>query len=245
MKKVRNIGLILGLILLISSTGKAQYYYTSFGNVHDWRLPKYIQYSIYDSYYGYDIAHVHRFHRYGHHHYNVLLHRNGWFVELRFDRHGHIYKTIRHRHHYPLLSHSCTNHCGYHRAYYKTYYPKYHSHHKTVYINTHHHGHHEHHNNYYTNIYVEKQHKQYNGHARGNRNTQTAHNNNVYEQRRRTSTTIRKPPVNKTGTFQPTRSQSSNRSRYESGQRSAGRISNSDSDRNLIVYRNKRGERNR
>ena len=104
MKKFRYIGLMLGLIILLSTNAKAQYYYTSYGYAHDWYLPKYIHYSIHDHYYGYDIAHVKRYTRHGHTNFNVLLHRNGWFVELRFDQHGHIYKTVRHRWHYPSFA---------------------------------------------------------------------------------------------------------------------------------------------
>ena len=257
MKKIRNIGLILGMIILISSTGKAQYYYTSYGYAHEWHLPKYVQYSIYDNYYGYDIAHVQRFHRHGYRNYNVLLHRNGWFVELRFDRHGHIYKTIRHRHRYPLMSHVCTNHCGYHKTYYSTYFPKYHHKHyhhgysTTVYVNSDHHSYKKHHqNNYYSNVHVHKQHKQssqnrqYNGH--GNRNVNNAYSNNTDKQHRRTTTTIRKPQANTSKTIHPVRSQNNGRSKYVSGQKSASRTgSNNDAERNLVVYRNDRGGRNR
>ena len=243
MKKFRNIGLILGLIILISSNTKAQYYYTSYGYAHDWHLPKYIQYSIYDNYYGYDVAHVQRFYRQGHRNFNVLLHRKGYFVELRFDRHGHIYKTIRHRHHYPLMSHQCTHHCGYHHAYYKTYYPKYHHgyHHSKVYINTNHgyNKHHKHnHNKYYTNIHIQKQHKSLqNG---GNNGKQKQYNNS---QQRRTNNVIRNPQQTKTRNVEQRSAQSANRSRYLNGQKAPTR--NKESARNLITYKNERGIRNR
>ena len=162
MKKIRNIGLIFGLIILMSSNTNAQYYYTSYGYTQNWHLPGYIEYSIQDNYFGYDIAHVQRYTRYGSTNFNVLLHRNGWFVEIRFDRYGNIYRTIRHSN-YPLLSHRCTNHCGYHHTYYRAYYPKYHhkhyvhKHRKTVYGNTHN----QHHNNYYSNVHVNKKQNHY------------------------------------------------------------------------------------
>ena len=139
----------MGIIVLISSNSKAQYYYTSYGYAQDWHLPNFVHHTLHDHYYGYDIAHVKRHYRHGNRNFNVLLHRNGWFVELRFDQHGHIYRTIRHRTHYPLISHSCTNHCGYHRTYYTNYYPNYHyGYKKVVYVNSHH-GHNNH-NQYYT-----------------------------------------------------------------------------------------------
>jgi hypothetical protein len=156
MKKLRYIGLIAGLIILFNSNSKAQDYYATYGNTHQWQLPGYVQTTLYDNYLGYEIAHVQRHSRYGHQNYNVLIHRNGWFVELRIDNHGHIYKTIRHRYKYPLTSHNCTYHCGYHKNYYQTYYPKHHhGYSKTVYVTS---NGHKHHNNYYTNVYVEKQH---------------------------------------------------------------------------------------
>jgi hypothetical protein len=186
MKKVRNIGLMIGLIILISSSSKAQYYYTSYGYTLDWNIPQYIHHTIYDSYYGYEIAHVDRYTNHGYTNFNVLLHRNGWFVELRFDGHGHIYKTIHHRNNYPLMAHTCSTHCGYHKTYYATYYPKYHHghHHKTVYVNTNNsYGSHQH-NNYYTNVYVEKQHNN----SRANqekviRKSHQSNNRNIEKQR--------------------------------------------------------------
>ncbi len=160
MKKVRNIGLVIGLIILISSTSKAQYYYTSYGYAVNWQVPQYVQHVVYNNYYGYEIAHVDRYNDHGFTRFNVLLHRNGWFVELRFDGHGRVYKTIHHRNNYPLMAHTCTAHCAYHKTYYTTYYPTYHNgyHSKTVYVNANHGYDNHQHTNYYTNIYVEKKH---------------------------------------------------------------------------------------
>jgi hypothetical protein len=198
MKKIRNIGLILGLIILISTNSNAQYFYTSYGYAQDWYMPKHIEYSIQDNYYGYNVAHVQRYNQWGYTNFNVLLHRNGIFVEVRFDRHGHIYRTIRYNS-YPLMAHNCTNHCGYHQTYYRTYYPKYHhkyygyKHHKTVYVNTHH-GHNKKHKTYYTNVHVEKQHKNYQGNQQGNRKQQTNVQTRTSSQQQRTNGAIRKPP---------------------------------------------------
>lgn len=200
MKKIKNIGLILGLIILFSSNSNAQYFYTSYGYAQNWYLPAYVEYSIQDNYFGYDIAHVQRYTHHGHTNFNVLLHRNGWFVEIRFDHYGHIYRTIRHNY-YPLISHRCTNYCGYHHTYYKTYYPTYHhkhyvhKHRKTVYVNTHN-QHHKNHNNYYTNVHVEKQQKQQN-HYRSNqqrsRQTQNNVNNRNNSSNHRSNSVIRQP----------------------------------------------------
>lgn len=252
MKKARNIGLILGLIILISSNSNAQYYYTSYGYAQDWRLPQQVQYSIYDNYYGYEVAHVQRYNRHGHRNYNVLLHRNGWFVELRYDRFGHIYKTVRHKHHYPLAHHNCTNHCGYHRAYYTNYYPKYHNHYgykTTVYVNTHH-GHKNYYNhghskkNYYTNIHTQKQHKShYNGNNQGNKKSQQNYNNSTTNQQRRTNNVIRKPQQT-TRTVEHKRPQSS-RSQHLNGQKAPTRDRNTETARNLMTYKNGRGNRDR
>lgn len=201
MKKIRNIGLIMGLMILISSNSNAQYFYSSFGYAQDWNLPRYIGYSIQDNYYGYDIAHVQRYTRHGHTNFNILLHRNGYFVELRYDRHGHIYRTIRHNY-YPLMAHRCTNHCGYHHNYYNTYYATYHhkhykhKHRKTVYVNTHH-GYKNHkHNNYYTNVYVEKPQKKgnhYQGNTQYNRQNRSNVNTRTDNNKPRTNGEIRKP----------------------------------------------------
>jgi len=254
MKKARNIGLILGLIILISSNSNAQYYYTSYGYAQDWRLPQQVQYSIYDNYYGYEVAHVQRYNRHGHRNYNVLLHRNGWFVELRYDRFGHIYKTVRHKHHYPLAYHNCTNHCGYHRAYYTNYYPKYHNHHNgyktTVYVNTHH-GHKNYYNHghskkkYYTNIHTQKQHKShYNGNIQGNKKSQQNYNKSTNNQQLRTNNVIRKPQQTNTRTVEHKRPQSS-RSQHLNGQKAPTRNRNTETARNLMTYKNGRGSRDR
>jgi len=248
MKKARNIGLILGLIILISSNSNAQYYYTSYGNAQNWQLPRYVEHSIYDNYYGYDIAHVKRYNRHGHQNFNVLLHRNGWFVELRFNRHGHIYRTIRHRYNYPLMSHNCTNHCGYHRAYYTTHYPKYHhahywnGYHKTVYVNTY--GHKKH-NQYYSNVHVEKQQNNYNTNNQSSRKTRVNYSNNTNNQQRRTSNVIRKPQQTNTRKVEYKRPQSSSRSQHLNGQRIISKPRSSTTARNSRNYKNERGNRDR
>ena len=258
MKKIRNIGLILGLIILISTNGNAQYYYTSYGYAQDWYLPSFVQHTIYDNYYGYEIAHVQRYTRHGYQNFNVLLHRNGWYVELRLDSYGHIYKTVRHRYNYPLMSHNCTGHCGYHKTYYQTYYPKYHHkhnhHNKIVYVNTHH-GHNgtynNNHNTYYTNVHVEKQHKQqknYNGNNQRNRKTQSNVNHNTTNQQRRTNTVIRKPQQTNKRTVEHKRPQgngNSKRIQHMNPQRVSSKTSNSNNAKRLMTYKNERGTRNR
>ncbi len=196
MKKIRNIGFALGLVILISANSNAQYYYTSFGYANSWNVPSYVEYSIYNNYYGYDIAHVQRYAHPGYTNYNVLLHRNGVFVEVRYNRYGNIYKTIRYNH-YPLMAHVCTYQCGYHHNYYTTYYPTYH-HTKVVYVNSNHGNHHNNHqSNYYTNVYVDN-----NNHGKnnGNHHNQNYGNSNqkpkqatMVNQTQRTSTEIRKP----------------------------------------------------
>lgn len=191
MKKIGFIALLIGFMTLINTESKAQYYYTSYGYGHDWYLPKYIHHTIYDNYYGYEIAHVKRYKRHGHRHFNVLLHRNGWFVELKLDNHGHIYKTVRHRYYNPLITHNCTNHCGYHKTYYHAYYPKYHGHHNgystTVYVNTNK-GHHHKHNNYYTNVYVEQPPKQTHYKNNGNQNNNRSNQPRVIRQTQQKNT---------------------------------------------------------
>ena len=267
MKKIRNIGLIIGLIILISSNSNAQYFYTSYGSAHDWYVPKFIDYTIQNNYFGYEIAHVKKYNRHGYTNFNVLLHRNGWFVELRFDRHGHIYKTVNHRWDYPLMSHRCTGHCGYHHNYYTAYYPKYHhkhyrqNHHKTVYVNTHHGQNKQNHTNYYTNVRVEKQ----QNHNQGNRNSNVKNGNGNQDQR--TNGSIRKPPQrapqsqkivsNKSNNQQPRNStvtrkpqQTNNSARYSRPQQngsnkrttysSSGSSTNS---RRAVAYKNERGNR--
>lgn len=200
MKKVRNLGLVLGLILMISSVATAQYFYTSYGYAHEWYIPQRIHYTINNNYYGYAIAHVHHFTKHGLTNYNVLLHRNGWFVEVRFNGHGHIYKTIRHRYNYPLAAHVCTHHCGYHGNYYNTYYTKYHPvhHTKTVYVNSYPVQKHQH-TNYYKNVYVEKQNT-------GNKQTQQV---NQQQQRANQERVVRVPEQNRN--VQQTRTNSTNR----------------------------------
>ena len=246
MKNLRNIGLILGLVVLISSSSKAQYYYTSYGYAQDWRLPSFINHSIYDNYYGYDIAHVQRYYRHGYRNFNVLLHRNGWFVELRFDQHGHIYRTIRHRSHYPLISHSCTSHCGYHRNYYTTYYPNYHhSYTKVVYVNSHHghkkHG--KHHNNYYTNVHVDKQPNRQSQYNSGSRSAQTNVSRQTTAPQRRSSTVIRTPQRNSTPKVQQKTTSTSNRSRHINTQQAPSRQRVANASRNATAYKSERSSR--
>ncbi|NJN24526.1 MAG: hypothetical protein HC819_00250 [Cyclobacteriaceae bacterium] len=155
MKKISIIGIVLGIVLLISNTSNAQHYYTSNGYATTWNVPHYVHLEVNHRFHGYEIAHVEQLAHPGYFNYNVLLHRNGAFVELRFDRHGHIYRTIRH-HHYPLAAHHCQNHCGYHSTYFQTYYPTQYT--KVVYVV----GHNRipaapmHHSTYYNNVYIEK-----------------------------------------------------------------------------------------
>ena len=155
--------MLIGTLLLMNTDSEAQYYYTSYGYAQEWHLPQYVHHSIYDHYYGFEIAHVRKYKKHGHRHYNILLHRNGWFVELKLDHHGHIYKTIKHRQYNPLITHHCNNHCGYHKTYYHAYYPNYHRHHHgystTVYVNSSH-GNHKH-KKHYTNVYIEQPNKHY------------------------------------------------------------------------------------
>jgi len=164
MKNLKYIGLFLWLIFLFATNTRAQYYYTSYGDSHEWYLPKYVHHAIYDNYYGFEIAHVNRYNRKGHLNYNVILHRNGYFVELTIDKHGRIYKKIKHRYYNPLLTHHCTHHCGYHKTYYHTIYSKYHKIHygykTTVYVNASK-GYHQKQNKYYTDVYIDhKNHQQ-------------------------------------------------------------------------------------
>ncbi len=234
MKKVRNLGLIIGLIILISSTARAQYFYTSYGYAHDWYIPQHIHYTISDHYYGYDIAHVHRYTRHGHTNFNVLLHRNGWFLEVRFDGYGRVYKTIRHRNIYPLRTHVCNHHCGYHRSYYNTYYTHYHPvhHHKTVYVNSYP-AQKQQHNHYHTNAHVEKQ-------SAGN--TQTRQ---VTQKPERTSQEriIRVPEQNRS--VQNTRSGANNRVAVEKPAAPARQTGSSQSGRTAEAYSRSSNSRGR
>jgi len=232
---------MLGLIILLSTNTKAQYFYTSYGYAQDWFLPQYIQYSIYDNYYGYDIAHVRRYTKHGHQNFNVLLHRNGWFVELRFDNYGHAYKTIRHKWHYPLSNHVCGAYCGYHHTYYTTYYPKYHhGYTKVVYVNKPK-GHKKHHNTYYTNVQVEKQHKQ----QQYNSNNKT----NTRIQQQRTNTVISRPQSTKHQTVERSRPQhngnSSRIQRVSAPARTTQKATRTQGISRTTTYRNERGSRNR
>ena len=60
MKKIRNIGFALGLVILISANSNAQNFYTSYGYAYNWNIPTYVQYSVHNNYYGYEIADVER-----------------------------------------------------------------------------------------------------------------------------------------------------------------------------------------
>lgn len=255
MKKIRNIGLMMGLMILLSSYSNAQHFYTSFGYAHDWNLPRYIGYSIQDNYYGYDIAHVQRYSKYGHTNFNVLLHRNGLFVELRYDQHGHIYRTIRHDY-YPLMSHSCTNRCGYHHNYYNTYYATYHhkhykhKHRKTVYVNTHNgHGNYKHnkHNSYYTNVYVEKPQKKQ-SHYKSNQQTQNSVNKRSGSQQQRSSTVTRKPQqtTRRVEYKRPQGNSNANRiQQSKSKQRSARPATTTSRSKQTLAYKSGRSSRDR
>jgi len=173
MKSFRYTGLIMGFIILLSTNSKAQYYFTSYGYAQEWYLPNYVHHTIYDNYRGFEVAHVKRYDKHGHHYFNVLLHRNGWFLELRMDDRGHIYKRIKHRYHNPLLTHQCKNHCGYHIMYYQNYYPKYHKtfygYKTTIYVNSNK-GNHQ--NKHYKKVYVVHNPKQKNNQRMNNSNKQ-------------------------------------------------------------------------
>lgn len=224
MKKTSIIVLILGSAMLLGNQGKAQHFYTSLGVGVSWNIPAFVNYSVHDHYLGYDIAHVNRFKRHGHSNYNVLLHRNGRFVEVRMDNHGHIYRTIDHGWSYPLMSHNCGGHCGFHQTYYRTYYPQYHHHAKIVYVDAHHgHGNKHHQNSYYTNVYVEKQHKP--------------------QQQTRSNTSIRKPAQSSVDVVG--RSQEINRGTSMDSQRISANSRGSNarsSSGNVITYKNQRGQ---
>ena len=237
---MRNIGLMMGLIILLSTTTKAQDYYTSYGYAQNWYLPDYVQYSITNHYDGYDIAHVQRYLNHGYTNFNVLLHRNGWFVELRVDNYGHIYKTIRHRWHYPLTSHVCTAYCGYHQVYYTNYYPKYHHthyyapmHSKTVYVTSK--SGHKTQNNYYSNVYV-NQPKSYDS-------------GNNHNQQKRSNTVIRKPQTTTVSNVGQQRSGSNNNTariqRNNIQERYTRPVSRTEGTSRSTNYRNERGSRNR
>ena len=49
MKKIANIGLILGLMIMIKTASNAQHIYTSYGYAHDWYIPEFVNYTIYDN----------------------------------------------------------------------------------------------------------------------------------------------------------------------------------------------------
>ena len=238
MKKIGYIGLLIGFIILINTESQAQYYYTSYGYGHEWHLPKYVHHSIYDNYYGYEIAHVNRYKRHGKRHYNILIHRNGWFVELKLDHHGHIYKTTRHRYYNPLITHHCTNHCGYHKTYFQTYYPKYHNHHHgystTVYVNSTK-GHHHKHNNYYSNIYIEQP------------NKKTHYKSNAKQNKTRSSQTrtIRQPQQKTTKHIEHRRSNSGSRMQQANNRQVVRQNTSRGRTREVVAQNNERSSRNR
>lgn len=229
MKKIGYIGLLIGFIILINTESKAQYYYTSYGYGHEWQLPNYIHHSIYDNYYGYEIAHVKRYKKHGHRHFNVMLHRNGLFIELKLDHHGHIYKTIKHRYYNPLNTHICTNHCGYHRAYYQAYYPNYHKHHHgystTVYVNTNKGQQHKH-KNYYSNVYIEQP------------KTKTHYKNNAKNSQQ---SNMRQSEQRNTKQIEHRRSNSGNRSSHQVVRQNTSR----GRTRVTVAQNNERSSRNR
>lgn len=251
MKKIRNIGFALGLIILISTNSNAQYYYTSFGYANSWNVPSFVEYSIYNNYYGYDIAHVQRYAHPGYTNFNVLLHRNGAFVEVRFNRYGNIYKTIRYNN-YPLMAHVCTYQCGYHHNYYTTYYPTYHT--KVVYVNSNHgNQHNNHQHNYYTNVYVDKHN---NGHSNGNHNSnnngrhygnsnQKSTQTTVLNQPQRTSMGIRKPQQTSSNTTVKRTPESNGRTQQAVVQRTSNNTRTNRSTTNATINRSGRGTQNR
>ena len=169
---------MIGLIILLTISAKAQYFYTSYGYAQTWQIPNYIEHTIYNDYYGYEVAHVKRHVHHGYTNFDVLLTRGNLFLEVRFDRFGNVYRTVRHDY-FPLAAHHCSAHCGYHKVYYQTYYPQ-HQHHyynpysTTVYVTkTDPHHNHTYVNNNYTKVYVQ----QNGGNNNGNQNRQ---NNNNY-----------------------------------------------------------------
>ena len=257
MKKVLNTGLVVAMIVMLSSTAKAQYFFTSSGYTQDWYLPQYIDYTIHDHYYGYQVAHARRIAHHGYYNYNVLLVRNGMYVEVRFDRFGNAYKTIRYAH-YPLASHVCTPYCGYHPTYYRTYYyPTHykqhhdvyehhyykHGHHqKTVYINSgHSHSRPYVNNQYYTNVYVQKPgHKQQ--HHQAQQYYKSGHDNHA-SGHQRSNGEIRKPVQQKQYTNeQVQRRASTGRRQYFSPQRVTRSSGNTTTGRKLIAYKNGRSK---
>ncbi len=207
MKKMRIAGLMAGLIILFTANARAQYYYTTYGYAQEWQLPSHVEHIIYNDYYGYEVAHVERHRHYEYTNFDVLLYRNGLYLEVRFDRFGTVYKTVSYNN-FPLRAHECTGHCGYHRVFYnQTFYPQYgayyhHGHNTTVYVtNTDPYYHYNtgHVNNNYTTVYVQPQgNKHYNN---GNANNNNGHNNNQYNNgnnnynQPRTNEGIRKPVV--------------------------------------------------
>jgi len=165
----------MGLIILVTISAKAQYFYTSYGIALEWQIPNYIEHTIYNDYYGYEVAHVERHEHHGYTNFDVLLHRGNFFVEVRFDRFGNIYRTVRYDY-FPLNTHVCTVHCGYHKAYYQTYYyPEhhhyYHPYSTTVFVTKTEPYHH--YDNKSTKVYV-----QHNGGNNGNGHKPKVNNNN-------------------------------------------------------------------
>jgi hypothetical protein len=180
MKKIRVTGLMIGLIILLTVSAKAQYFYTSYGYAHTWQLPNYIEHTIYNDYYGYEVAHVERRVHHGYTNFDVLLTRGNLFLEVRFDRFGHVYRTARYDY-FPLAAHNCSMHCGYHKVYYQTYYPQHHHNYynpysTTVYVTKTEPYHHNHTyvNNHYTKVYVQPN----GGNNNGNHNRQNTNYNN-------------------------------------------------------------------
>ncbi len=231
MKSFKYTGLLIGFLILLSTNSKAQYYFTSYGYAQEWYLPNYIHYTISNNYQGFEVAHVKRYNQHGHHHFNVLLHRNGWFVELRMDNHGRIYKKIKHRYHNPLLSHHCTNHCGYHKIYYQNYYPKYHKIHgsykTTVYV-TSNKGNHK--NKHYKKVYVvhnpkQKKDQQINNSSKQHKIQKQENQRNVQHIERNVS--------------------NARNTHFVNNRQSVGQNTSRGQTRNAVAKRNERNSRNR
>jgi len=168
MKKIGVTGLMIGLIILLTVSAKAQYFYTSYGYAQTWQLPNYIEHTIYNDYYGYEVAHVERHEHYGYTNFDVLLNRGNLFLEVRFDRFGSVYRTVNYDY-FPLTAHNCTIHCGYHKVYYQTYYPQHH---------------HQYYNPYSTTVFVTKTEPYHHNHTQvyvhpngGNKNGNYNHQN--------------------------------------------------------------------
>ncbi len=115
-----SLSVFLGLQLAVNSSAKAQNFHivASFGSTHNWGVPAAIVYEV-DYFYPYHrFVHVDRVWGRGRNvFFNVLLERNGRFIELTFGQNGQIFQENFFVN-YPLVNHICSSHCGYHSNYY-------------------------------------------------------------------------------------------------------------------------------